>query len=483
MRTSFGRGILYWTVSSLLVALSGYVTRIWLGQHLGPADYGVYSVVISFNTALSIVAVAGIPRAVSKYVAEDNRNIAPVFRSGMIAQLVSSLGVTALLVAFADPLAASLNDRSMAQYFRLSALYIVPYALLVFYWGYHNGLRSFGRSAASSAIYSISRAVLLIGLAYAFGLYGAILGVVLSPLVALPWVLGRPTSREGHFSYRKLLTFSIPLLALAILSTLQQSVDLWLVKALLPAETDAGYYAAGQDIARVLFFALSGVQPVLFPAVSGSMGAGTLPRTQMLIRQSLRISLILLAPGALLISATSGAVLALLYSERYAPAAGALAILALGMGFVTLFSVLTTILSGAGRPGFSALLAAAGLVLTTGLCVLLVPRAGLQGAALATTVGSAVAAGAAALAIYRQFGVLVSVQSVLRIAVAALSAYLLARIVPVAPALLPVWYVVLLTLYVLILAGIGEFRREDLRRIQDASPVKIPFIPESRRGA
>jgi O-antigen/teichoic acid export membrane protein len=483
MRMSFGRGILYWTASSLLVALSGYVTRIWLGQHLGPADYGVYSVVISFNTALGIVAIAGIPRAVSKYVAEDNRNIAPVFRSGMIAQFVSSLGVTALLVAFADPLAASLNDRSMAPHFRLSALYIVPYALLVFYWGYHNGLRSFGRSAATSAIYSISRAVLLIGLAYAFGLYGAILGVVLSPLVALPWVLGRPPSGPGRFSYRRLLTFSIPLLALAILSTLQQSVDLWLVKALLPAETDAGYYAAGQDVARVLFFALSGVQPVLFPAISGSVGAGTLPRTQMLIRQSLRVSLILMAPGALLISATSGAVLELLYSERYLPAAGALSILAPGFGFVTLFSVLTTVLSGAGRPGFSALLAAVSLVLTAGMSVLLVPNVGLEGAALATTVGGGVAAGAAALAIYRQFGALVSVRSVLRITVAALGVYLLARVVPVTPALLPVWYIALLALYVLIMVGIGEFRREDWSRIQDASPVRIPFFSASRRGA
>ncbi len=249
MKTSLSRGTLYLTASSLLFALSGYATRIWLGNHFSPAEYGIYGVVISLNTALSLIASAGLPRSVSKLAAEDAQNADAILRSGLIAQLAASAAITVMLVLFAGSLAMVLNAPSMTPYLRLSALSLIPYAMLVLYWGYYNGLHRFKRVAVTNVLYSAAKVAFVIGLTYLFGLYGAIAGFTVASVIALGAGLKLPKGAT-RIPYRPMLFFSLPVLVLSILTTLLQSVDLWFVQALLPGGPAPGYYTASQENPR-----------------------------------------------------------------------------------------------------------------------------------------------------------------------------------------------------------------------------------------
>lgn len=483
MKTSLGRGTLYLTISSLFFIASGYVIHVWLGNYLGPEDYGVYGVVIQVMTALNMIHYVGVPQAVSKYIAQGDSSADEILRSGLVLQVGSTLVIAVVFFLVAQPLALLLNDVTLTPYIRASSLVLVPYSAMTLYMtGYYNGLHYFKRQASMNIVYSIIKTVTVIGLVYVLRVYGAIIGFIISPLVAMLFGLHRPRTAGSHFPYRPLVRFSLPLILFSVLSTLQLSVDLFFVKALLANDASAGYYTANQNIARIPYFAFTGVSYVLLPSISSSVSRDHVEKTRVLISRSMRYVLLLLVPGTLLMSATSGQLLQVLYPREYLAGAGSLSILIVGLSFVTLFVMLINILTGAGRPGTSMLLAAGGLLVTSISCYLLVPAMGLNGAALATTLGGLLAMTVAGLLVYRRFHGLVSPLSALRILAASLVLYPLARLITLPTLLLPVLYVALFALYVLLLTLFGEVRREEWSRLYGTLLPRTPLLKPGRKG-
>ncbi len=472
---SLGQGTLYLTLASLVFIVSGYIIHVWLGHYLSPEEYGVYGVVIQVMTALNMIHYVGVPQAVSKYIAQDESRADAILRSGLVLQVSSTLGIAVVFFLLAQPVARLLNDDALTPYIRTSALVLVPYSVMTLYMtGYYNGLHQFKRQALMNIVYSAAKTVSVIGLVYVFHVYGAIIGFVVSPMVGLLVGVRLPRFTGERFPYRPLIRFSAPLILFSVLSTLQLSADLFFVKALLPDAAESGYYTANQNIARIPYFAFTGLAFVLLPLISRSVSRDHVEQTRELIRQSMRYVLLLLVPSTLLISATSAQILQILYGDAYAPAAGSLSLLVAGLGFVTVFGLLSNILSGAGRPRLPMTLAGLGLLITALTCSVLIPWLGLSGAALATALGGLVSMAAAALAVYRQFGGIVPIRSLLRIAIAAVPTYLLATSFPTAIPLLPVLYGASLVVYLLILTALGELRQQDWRWAQETLLARLP---------
>src|SRR5262245_30020825 len=74
---------------------SAYVVAAILARNLGPADYGVYGVVISQLLWLEIVVSAGVPAAAAKLIADGRYDVGEVERSARTLLL----GVSVLLFA------------------------------------------------------------------------------------------------------------------------------------------------------------------------------------------------------------------------------------------------------------------------------------------------------------------------------------------------------------------------------------------------
>jgi O-antigen/teichoic acid export membrane protein len=473
---SLGQGTLYLTIASLLFIASGYIIHVWLGQYLGPEAYGVYGVVIQVMTALNMVHYIGVPQAVSKYIAQDESRADAVLQSGLVLQVGSTLGIAVLFFLLAQPIARLLNDPGLTPYIRTSALVLVPYSVMTLYMtGYYNGLHQFKRQALINIAYSVAKTISVIGLVYVFHVYGAIIGFIVSPIVGLLVGVRLPRFTGERFPYGPLIRFSLPLVLFSVLSTLQLSADLFFVKALLPDAADTGYYTANQNIARIPYFAFTGAAFVLLPSISRSVSRDQVEQTRELIRRSMRYVLLLLVPSTLLISATSAQILQILYGGDYAPAAESLSLLVVGLGFVTVFGLLSNILSGAGKPRLPMTLAGLGLLVTALSCAVLVPWLGLTGAALATALGGLFSMAAAGLAVYRQFRGVVPFRSLLRIALAAVPTYLLATSIPATILLLPILYVSSLAVYLLVLTAVGELQGQDWRRAQDTLLARLPL--------
>src|SRR5205085_11573184 len=170
---------------------------------------------------------------------------------------------------------------------------------------------------------------------------------------------------------------------------------------------------------------------------------------------------------ATLFSANAGGVLRVIYPEPYQAGSGALGWVAFGMLAFGMIYVLTTIISASGRPKVSLLIGVVTLITSAALNALLIPRLGLTGAGLATTLAMFAGAGVGVAYLLKRFGALIPPLSLARIAAASALLYALSlAYAPASRALIVVKLAALCLLYVILLIASREVGRDELRLIQ-----------------
>jgi O-antigen/teichoic acid export membrane protein len=389
-RRSLTAGAILVTAASAVFVLSGYVVNVWLGRLLGPADYGRFGIVIGMVTILNVIQNTSVPHAVARTVAHSPEHAESALRRGAELQLMVSIVLAGGVVLAAPIISTVLGDSELTDMVRLAALTLVPYGGLALLIAFHNGTREYVRQAVASAVYAVTKAVSAVGLAHLFHLAGAIAGYVLAALIGCAVAWRSIGAIRARVPYRQLIAFAAPIAVYAIASVTLMSADIFFVKAGVADARAAGYYAASQSISRIPFYLMSGLAAVVLPGVAASMRQGH-DAAKRTATNAVRWSLVIVVPVIALMAPTSGALIELLYSSEYGPGGSALAILTPAIGALAISSILAGLLAGLGRPWPPAVLASAGVIVTVAACVALVPIAGVEGAALGTFMGSAVA--------------------------------------------------------------------------------------------
>jgi O-antigen/teichoic acid export membrane protein len=307
-----------------------------------------------------------------------------------------------------------------------------------------------------------------------FGVGGAIVGYVIAALGAslLAWrFLGPLEKGQAPFDWRKLVSFGASTTGFAVAFFLLMSLDLFAVKAMGGSEAEVGYYTSASTLSKAPYYLFAGLAMSLFPSISKSTSSNNTDLTASYIRQSMRYMLILLVPSVLLISATSQDLLSLVYSSRYIDAAGPLSILAYGLGFLTVFLVLSYTIMGGGKPAAALIIALALIAMDIVLNILLIPEYGLTGAAWATTVTGFAGMCAAVVYVYRRFKALMSIRSLGRICLGAGIIYAIALQVSLQSLWLPLIYIGLFGIYCGILLLTNEFNKNDLATFKKIVPM------------
>lgn len=376
---SLGRGTVLVTAASALFVLSGYIVNITLGRTLGPADYGLFGVVVGLMSVINAVQSASIPQAVAKATAERRQPPDEILAAGVAAQLVGGVVLGLILFLFADALATLMGDGRLATPFRVAAFVLPPFALFSLLMGFRGGQGRYARQALVLSVYSVAKAVFAIGLGALLGLVGAFVGYLLAALVAIPasgiWRL----STRKMAPLRPMLLYSLPLLAIGLLFMLHLTVDLFYVKAMLPEPETAGHYTAAQNIARVPYFLASGFAVILLPAMA-RWTTHKPESAQALAGDALRLGFIAIAPLAALLVGAGDEIVRLLYGAEYRPAGPVLLVLGPAVACIAMSGLLASLLSGAGRPGLAVFAAAVGVIVSAAAGVFLVPAYGGIGA-------------------------------------------------------------------------------------------------------
>lgn len=517
-----GRGFILITMAKLYFMVTGAVLMLALPRLFGStALFGDFATVNSLIRILNMVMITGTLQAVSKLVSEVEHQAGAVKRVAMRTHVVFAGALFAIVFFGADLIAAYLlHDRALAQYIRIAAFIPLLYAFYAVMVGLLNGLRLFSRQALLDMAFSTLKTGLIIALVISgYAVSGAFLGFVLASAVVLVlslWTTRRIQSvADPNLTYRRLLTFMIPISIYTLCYNLLLNQDLLMIKSLqfgalqthfesplgqlmlslhygalglepgwvvqigagVPLSHDAatlgtsmlsGYFGAMKTISNLPYQAVIAVTFVIFPLISQSTFRNDTAQTRTYVRNTFRFSYLVIMLLLATLLPTGEDLMALVYGSDYRVGADALQILLLSTVLFSLFVICTTVITSAGFPKTTLGLGAATAMINAALCYWLISR-GQPGVTALTRAAWAdlIAIGCGALLgfviIHRALQATPPFWSFLRISLAGAATCFLGDLFHVgAGVMVLVKCTALAVIFLAILASLGEFSKADL---------------------
>lgn len=385
--------------------LAGLVSSVVLARVLGPETYGIYAFVFALITMLGLPVKMGLPTLIVRETARadqaaDGALMRGIWRWSDRAMALMAAAVLALSAAYAWLIAGAESPRMIAL---LCALPLVPLIGLAEARG--AAIRGLRRVALGTVPDKILRPLLLAGAVAAVGwvsvvppsaaeVYLVHCGVALVTVVVASVIASRirpqhPGAETPRTLPRAWIAAILPLSALAGLQVASHNTDI-LMLGTLASDADVGLYRVALSGANIALFGLTTINLVLQPYFARTCSAGNHRQLQRLATAGARLSLLASLPFLALFWLGGTWLLSLIYGEAYAGAFWALIFLCLGQTVSAFFGSAGNLLTMSGREW----IAVTGLVLSTlvnvGLNWLLIPRHGIEGAAIATGISIAV---------------------------------------------------------------------------------------------
>jgi len=402
--THVARGGLANLAGAAVTAVAGFALVIAVTNSFPSQVAGHYFTATSLFIILLGLAMLGTDTGLVRFVqrflahgrAEDIRTCVSVARRPVV---LASLALGAALLVGAEPLAALLGLRGDASVATVRALGVaLPLAALgEFALG---GTRAFGNMRFTVVLDRIARplmqvaGVLLVAAAHG-GLLGLTLSWVLPYLVTAAagiWalrVLVRRLGTDGAARperaaiVREFWSFTWARGIAQVLQLALQRSDILIVAALL-SPTAAAAYTVATRFVPLGQFAANAIQQALQPRIAAMLADHDLAGARRVFQVSTAWGVLATWPVYASVAAAAGAYLSVFGAEyRTDDTMTVVVVMAAAMMLGSAFGTLDTVLLMAGRSTTSLANAAVALVTDLGLCLLLIPRWGIVGAAVA----------------------------------------------------------------------------------------------------
>ena len=376
-----------------------------LARALGPEGYGIYAFVFSILTILSIPAQGGIPklivREVAKYqVREEWGLMRGVLRRANQTVFALSLLLVAgsiVVVSFFRP--AVLSDTHVLTFGW--GLLLVPLIALGNVRGATlRGLRQvvrgqlpemFVRPGLLFLLAVIAAVAFTIGPQHAMALHvGAAAAAFLVGVVMLRRAIpAEVRAAEPRYETRAWAASVIPFALLATAALANQQTDV-LMLGLLSTNANVGLYKMAVQASGLVPFALQAMNMVIAPHITRLYHQNDQARLQRMITTSARLILLAALPAALLLIFFGEPILGLLAGAEYRSAHVALAILCVGQLVNAALGPVGLLLNMTGHERDTLLGFAIAAACNITLNLILIPRAGIEGAAAAGAISMTV---------------------------------------------------------------------------------------------
>ena len=426
-KVSFVQGAAILGIAGLIVKVIGAAFRIPLANTIGLIGTSYYDTAYPYYSWLLVISSSGLPTAISKMVSErvtlgDYRGAHRVFTTAM--QILCCIGLlTSILMFFGSDYIARLHMLPEAAYcFKALAPALFFVALMCAYRGYMQGMQQMVPTAISQVVEQVGK--LAVGLTLAFMLLdagpeyaamGALIGVTVSELLALIYVmlsyrrrwpkirarLERSVRREAEPVAARLMAIALPITIGASISPLASVVDSALIIRILlklgyakeTAQTAFSLMrtnvATLTNMPGVLTMALA---MSLVPAISAFSAKRDHAGVQDTARLGLKLALIIGMPCAVGLFVLASPILAMLYPNltegELTLAVDLMHTSSIGVIFLSLVQSMTGVIQGMGKPNVPVFNLFIGFVLKVAslLALMNIPQINIQGAAVSTVV-------------------------------------------------------------------------------------------------
>ncbi len=354
---------------------------------LSPQDRGYYSLVIGFISLMVIFSSLGWPSASIYRIRRLKRPVSEVLSASLLGMSLSALLVIFVVLSFEDLIRARFFPGA-PRALLLLALSLLPVTLFV---------RIFNAIARATDRFDLQNAIrvgesllmpplLLAALWWSEGSLWAALAVlagvrILSMLAISIGVLHR--DRLGRFKQTEMfasLRFGLRSMMLILAQQLHAQLDIFMLVALRGLPAEIAFYSQAVALARMPRLITEALATALLPKLAGLPADEAAHFTARL----LRILSLLLSLTTLCVSLGGALLIPLIYGEPYAASIAPFIILAPGLLIVAISDILGRYFVALGRQGLPLMAQSLGLCINLLLNLVLIPRYGIFGAALAS---------------------------------------------------------------------------------------------------
>ncbi|MEO1377855.1 MAG: flippase [Cyanobacteria bacterium J06635_10] len=390
-----------WSVFARLSTTGlSFLISILLARLFSVEDYGAYQYIIGWSGLLNVPAGLGLAQVITREVVSSSGSnrldrIRGIIRFSYISVILSSLAIAAMVTLIITVYPG--KEWELFPYFLLSLLLLPIQSCLGVSGAIQTGLKRIVLGSIPLLVNFLLFAVTL-GTIWAFIPISdleidSVIGIkIISAVVALVLALGfthnslklkeiseyKPTIEAMTW-----LKAGLSLVLMAEMNTINNQADI-LMLGISAGSESVGIYHAATRLAFLLNFALGAVLVPVRPLISEFFASGQMKRLQVLITRTSRLVFIISLLIALVYIFSGSGLLSLLYSRQYASGATALNVLAVAQLFNVAMGPVGALLVMTGNEKVAAI----GVMISAGINVslnaILIPRFGIEGAALAT---------------------------------------------------------------------------------------------------
>ena len=387
--------------SNMVTIVAAFLATPVIVRLLGTSEYGNYAFMLSILSTLILFANAGIFDGIRKYLKESNREeewSEQVFgfysRLGLGLAVITVLGTVALVET---GVIRRYLGATFELYFLLVALIVGTQQAFSISRG---SLMGFDREDVSEKLMIANRLLAIgVGLVLLWSGYG-VAGLLAGKLIANAvtaviglFVLRRFIDLSGvvsggadDFPRRSLITFNVMTTVLFVLFISIKHADVILIQSFY-GSTQTAYYKAALNLAEFVWFVPRMVQTALLHSTSELWSEDRHQAITNISSRVTRYSLLFTVLLVIGLGALAEPTVNVYYGEGYQRAVLPLIVLLPGtVGFAVARPILAI---GQGKGAFRYLIFATGGAATLNLVLnlLLIPRFGIVGAAIATSIG------------------------------------------------------------------------------------------------
>lgn len=386
--------------SQITSTVTGAVLIIYLGRMLSNEDYGLLFLSISIFSIVSIFSKMGIARSastfISKYKVEDEVQIPKVIKISILYNIGTISIVSVLVIIGSEYISTLVGEPELTPFLSVGALFIIFSTLMTYVRSCFQGFEEIRIAAilnvANSLIRLISSALLV---SIGFGAFGGLLGYIIAFFIvsitglAILYIWFYRKHKSVHEMEqglgKRIFRYSIPITLTSSADAIDRQVDTLLVGFFLnPAAVS--FYVVGKQILTFIKTPLSALGFTLSPTFGAKKAEGNIEQASRIYETSLIKSLLLYIPAAVGLYFIAEPLIRLLFGAEYLGAAPVLKVLTLYGVLLAVAQITSNSLDYLGRARARSIAKGATAILNVILNIILIPKMGVIGAAIATVI-------------------------------------------------------------------------------------------------
>ncbi|HEX3013200.1 MAG TPA: flippase [Methanobacterium sp.] len=387
-----------WSFISLVTSSFAHLLlRIVLSKELGPSSLGLYTLVFTVYMFGLQFAAFGVGPALTKYIAEyqdDLSKIKEFVSSGIFGALISGSIMGALLYLLSSLISIEFfHSPIMVDFLKITAVCFPFIAMQKVVIGTLNGLQRMKLYAILNIAQNLS--VMLVTIFFVLwlkmNLMGAILGFViptiLMGLLSLAFIRNIiPNPPKFVYSTIKEISYFGFYVVLAnSIGMINTQIDSLMIGHFM-AESEVGYYAVAIIFMQGVILLPQAIQSVTNPSISAYYRKREYEKIQKLIKNTMLKTFAAVICISIILAIFGKYFICIIFTEEFLPAYTPMIILLIGYSICAPIGSVGTTLSSVGKVELLFKITTLAALMNTLLNFILIPKYGINGAAVATSI-------------------------------------------------------------------------------------------------